>query len=104
MVKEVFIAHMLQGRGGGLISYPELCAAPSDIHISQPRNGRKNNRRCYFCLCRFLPPVSVFLLLLSRVTRFNGVTCGRVSDTSSSYPLMWVCVTVYLLQTIVLHF
>ena len=43
MVKEVFLAHMLWGRGGGFF-LTELCVAPSDFHTSRPGNGRKNNQ------------------------------------------------------------
>lgn len=43
MVKEVFIAHMLQRRGEGFFSYTKICVALSDIHTSQPVYGRKNN-------------------------------------------------------------
>lgn len=105
MVKEVFIAHMLQRRGEGFFSYTKICVALSDIHTSQPVYGRKNNQ-----VGVIFTSVDSFLLCpcscshFTGVTRFKSVTYGEVNDTSLSYLLMWVCVTVYLSQTIVLYF
>lgn len=86
-------------------SYTELCVAPSDIHISQPGNGRKNKR-----VGVIFVSVDSFLLCpcscshFTGVTRFSSVTCGGVTDTSPSYLLMWGCVTAHSSQAIVLHF
>lgn len=65
MVKEVIYCSRAAGEKGRILFlYWALCCPLWHSHIAAWKWQEKQPSRCYFCLRRFLPPVSVFLFPL----------------------------------------